>query len=101
MINTLLPPESSDFARLDELRKIMINARAAFHGIAEDVRLLVDAACLSDDATKEMIAHRAVAAHVYVHSVGRYQKERDGLIDRLATDDPRRAILGVEVVRRP
>jgi hypothetical protein len=99
--STLLPPESSDFARLDELRKLMINARAQFHGLVEDLQLMVEAACVSEDNMKEMIAHRAVAAAVYVHAIGRYTTERDGLIDRLSTDDPRRAILGVEVVRRP
>jgi hypothetical protein len=96
----VLPPESSDFARLDELRKIMINSRAAFHGLAEDVRLMADAKCVAEDQLIAMCGHREVAAAVYVHAVTRFQAERESLIDRLSTDDPRRALLGVEVVKR-
>lgn len=101
----LLPPESSDFARLDELRKIMINARAAFHGLAEDVRIFVEFVSSTPDfpfpgALDEMKKHLTVAGAVYVHAVGRFQSERESLIDRLSADDPRRAILGVEVARR-
>lgn len=91
---------SEDFARLDELRKIMINARAAFHGLAEDVRLV--AACCPpphDEPVITMKLHLAVAVGVYVRSVGRYQAEREVVVGKLAGDDPRRALLGVEVTR--
>ena len=46
-----------------------------------------------------MKLHLADAVGVYVRSVGRYQVEREVVVGKLAGDDPRRALLGVEVTR--
>ena len=89
--------DSSDFARLDELRKLMINARAAFHGLEEDVRLMAPHA--SEAQLTPMVVHLQASIDTYVHAIGRYQAEREAIIGRIANDDPRRPMLGVEVVK--
>jgi hypothetical protein len=91
--------DSSDFARLDELRKIMINARAAFHGLAEDVKMFVEIDFADTSLLSKMKVNLAECAATYVHAVERYQKERAAIIGRIAKDDPRRPMLGVEVVK--
>ena len=63
--------DSSDFARLDELRKLMINARAAFHGLEEDVRLMTPHA--SEAQLTPMVVHLQASIDTYVHAIGRYQ----------------------------
>lgn len=91
--------DSADFARLDDLRKIMINARAAFHGLAEDVKLMIDSGCALPERMAEMVAHLQVAVGVYVHAVNRYQQEREAMLGRMEKTDSRRLLLNVEVQR--